>query len=154
MKLKGAMALALLAISAVAVTPAHAAATRAEYIAQADPICAQAYAEAQPLWARSAVDQAKGRYKKAARELLSSTAVTEGMVLNLAALQPPAEDVPLIDSWLKAQRDVNSLSRQQATALKHRKAKRAKNLGARVISAAEAARVVVANYGFAYCNQV
>ena len=116
-----------IAISFIGATPARAASTRAEYIEQADPICAQTLADVMAIQPSFNKAFYKHRYKLAARKLRSEITLYETMVVNLAALQPPPADSVLIDSWLNAQRDLNSLATRRAKVLAHRKLKRSQS---------------------------
>lgn len=96
----------------------------------------------------------KQRYKQAARKLRGEITLYETMVVNLAALQPPAADSVLIDSWLNAQRELNYLATRSASTLAHRKVKQFTKLQVQLLDGAQAARRMVASYGFASCSQV
>jgi hypothetical protein len=114
MKLTRAIALAPLAISVLAITPAHAASTRAEYIAQVDPICQSfvgrindartSYNRDYKRWAR---DLDHGSLKNWERQthrtfqsLRALVGIEAGLTDQIAAVPPPAEDAATVNAWL------------------------------------------------------
>src|SRR5262249_38119138 len=124
MKLKGTVALALLAFPAVAVTPADAASTRAEYIAQVDPICqsykgpeladAEVFRRNHKLWVRAAT---KGTVKEFARQthrlaqsLFAWDRLHSTMTEQIAAIPPVPADAAVIDTWLNDRRQSDAFA--------------------------------------------
>jgi hypothetical protein len=146
--LGGIMAAAVLA--AVTAAPATAAPTRAEYIAQADPIC-QSTDDAE----RRAIKGyrgllKKGRYKAAAHKLRAEFAAFSPGVEQIAALEAPAADVQLIATWVQMLRQQPPLGRRVAALVAHGQTsgKLFKRLGALNAST----QAVVAGFGFQVCQ--
>ena len=119
---------ALLVIWAV---PADAASTRAEYIAQVDPICesfvgthdaaVKAYNKDAKRWEHLA---GKGTLKawlkatrRASRSLTRLTQIEESLYEAFAAVPPPAADAVTIGTWLDDRRRSTALSASAAAAL-------------------------------------
>ena len=100
MKLKGAIALALLAVSAVAVTPANAASTREEYAAQADPYCKAETDDGVRLWKRFVRANAHSRFHSAGNALAAIGARITQTNSQLRPIPPPPGDETLIANWL------------------------------------------------------
>ena len=170
MKLKGALALALLVTSAVAVTPAHAASTRAEYIAQVDPICESfvgphdAAVKAYNTVAKRQEHLAgKGTLKawlKATRRQSHSlsrvTQIEESLYEAFAAVPPPAADAVLIGTWLDDRRRSTAFAASAAAALNRPVPKIGK-----VVKQIKRARVALAaadraieGFGFQVCGVI
>lgn len=152
MKLKGAIALALLAVSAVAVTPAHAASTRAEYIAQADPICLSANTAMKQAAKGLQQDKKTGRFKVAARKIRAQAAIFGLAVEQIAAVEAPTSDAQLIGIWVQMLRSEVPVAHRLAKdyAHGHILTKAYFRLG-RLITESEA---LVASFGFQYCQNM
>lgn len=131
MRLRGAVAVALLAIPVVAVTPAHAASTRAEYVAQVDPICQgfvgpmqdafRAWVRNEKLLGRVAakgtLKQFGAQTKRTARSLKRIAQIHAGLTNQIATVPPPAEDFGTVGSWLNHRRQEEALLRSAASIL-------------------------------------
>lgn len=132
-----------------------AAATREEYIAQADPIC-QATIEAQRNAAGPGPTTTRllkhGRLKAAGHRLERIFQAFAPGVEELAALEPPAQDAPLIATWIAMLRSQVPLGLKAANALIHKKfpAKLLARLGS--LNARTQDSVVA--YGFQVCNSL
>ena len=102
MKSKGAIALSLLVISAMAVTPAHATSTRAEYATQAEPICKSSNEDFQHLWKRflRLSKQYPFKIQAAANALERMGRNYTSFVGSLRLIAPPPGDEALISQWL------------------------------------------------------
>jgi hypothetical protein len=114
MKLRGAIALVLLAISTTAAAPANAASTRAEYVAQVDPICQSfvgpndkavgAYRKNEKSLVRVAkhgtVKQFLTQRVRVARSLKRLAATKADLTSQIATVPAPAEDSATVDAWL------------------------------------------------------
>jgi hypothetical protein len=121
MSMRGAMAI-VIALIALAVTahPAHAATTRAEYVAQVDPICqaglAQEDAAAKPVLKklkrinkhRRQAHTRKARVRLLRQELRTLASffdfvatVEQGVNAQIATIPPPIEDTSLVQVWLR-----------------------------------------------------
>ena len=163
-----AAAIALIAL-AIAAAPAHAASTRAEYVAQVDPICKagqdQVAIAAQPLLravkrARKhhALDSRKTqrRLSRLSRALLAQDAAIEHSVIDqIAAVPPVQEDVSLIQVWLRARTELADLESRLFVTRPGRGIKgftRLINgfftLAARQLEVED----LVRDFGFQYCN--
>ena len=167
MKLRGAIAVVLLAIPAVSVTSAHAASTRAEYIAQVDPICQgfvgpmgdafRAYFRNERLLGRVAIKGTSRQFgaqtKRTARSLRRIAQIHADLTNQIATVSPPAEDFGTVGTWLNHRRQEEAIVRSAASILvqfrplKHyfRKLKKADR-------ADGAAETTVSGFGFQVCE--
>jgi hypothetical protein len=168
MKLRGPIALALLAMSAVAVTPAHAASTRAEYIAQVDPICQsfvslendayRAYRKNSKRWFHLASSGTLKAWLNASRRtsksLLRFTQIDSRLNEQIAAVSPPAADAGTVGTWLNDRRQADAFSASAAAALNRpvvqvgKYFKRVKQANA----AAAASLRAIEGFGFQVCG--
>ena len=151
MKLRGAVAVALLAIPLVAIPHAEAAATRAEYVAQVDPLCR---ANLGP-WQKSVSADVKsfkkwvrlsnrGTFKAwvrqthtHARALKRHVRVHAGLTEQISAVPPPAEDAQLVASWLRYRDEYERLTQSAAKAFDAFKFKKSNKLVGRAIKASD-----------------
>ena len=118
-------------VIAVGAAPANGAATRAEYIAQVDPICesfvgthdaaVKAYNKDAKRWEHLA---GKGTLKawlkatrRASHSLTRLTQIEESLYEAFAAVPPPAADAVTIGTWLDDRRRSTALSASAAAAL-------------------------------------
>jgi len=153
MKLRGAVAIVLLAITFVTVPVAHATSTRADYIAQADPIClSTGLAEGNQLSGFS-MDLKKGRLKVAARKLRAASTIFGRGVDQLALLERPPADVSQLSTWIDSLRAQVPILNRFARSINHRQAKRVRRTGAQLLIAEEKTSALVDDYGFALCNR-
>jgi hypothetical protein len=146
--------------------PAHAAPTRAEYIAQVDPICQNfvvpersalaTYRHNYKLWLRAAV---KGTLKsflrqnrRLARSLFSFDRVHSALTEQVAAVTPPDADVALIATWLNARRQADALSDAAARALLRFKARKFFTLIGRADRVEANGTRALSGYGFQVCG--
>jgi hypothetical protein len=155
----GAVALAITAV------PAHAASTRAEYVAQVDPICQAseaAAAEARQAFRRNTkrlVRQGRARNakkvnrlsRKAARNLNRLVSIEADLTTQIAAVPPAPADSNIVSAWLQDRRDAEALSGAAARALKRHKFKKFGSKLGRAIRAGIVARRRVKDFGFQYC---
>jgi|SRR5262245_11031113 len=168
MKLRRAIALALLAVPAVAVTPANAASTRAEYITQVDPICApfvslendayRAYRRNSKRWFHLASSGTLKAWLNASRRTSKSlTRFSQiDMSLNeqIAAVPPPTADAGTIGTWLTDRRQADAFAASAAAALNRpvpqvgKYFKRVKQAN----GAAAASSRVIEGFGFQVCG--
>ena len=143
----------LLAMLFVGVPAAYAASTRADYIAQADPICLSTHlAEGNQLTGFS-TDLKKGRLKVAARKMRAAGTVFSGGVDQLASLERPPADVSQLSTWIDSLRAQVPIVNRFARAIHHRQAKRVRRTGAQLLIAEEKTSALVDDYGFALCNR-
>ena len=138
---------------AVWAAPADAASTRADYIAQADPIClATNQAEGHAL-SGAGTDINKGRFKVVARKLRRAGVFFSAGVDQLAALERPPADASLLGSWIDSLRAQVPIVNRFARALSHKQAKRISRTSSQLLIAEEKTGALVDDYGFALCNK-
>ena len=138
---------------AVGAASAEAASTRADYIAQADPIClATSQADAHAL-SGAVTDINKGRFKVAARKVRREGVFFSAGVDLLAALERPPADVLLLGSWIDSLRAQVPIVKRFARALSHKQAKRLRRTFAQFLIARDKTAALVDEYGFALCNK-
>ena len=132
--------------------PAGAASTRAEYIAQADPICLSANTAMKQAAKGLQQDKKTGRFKVAARKIRAQTAIFGPAVEQIAALEAPASDAQLIGTWVQMLRSEVPVAHRLANdyAHGHILTKSYFRLG-RLITESEA---LVASFGFQYCQNM
>jgi hypothetical protein len=166
MKLTGGIALATVGIALIVVPTAEAAATRAEYVAQVDPICksfesplATSFATYSADYKRLLRTAKKGRIKafvRAARATAAALNVLSGLHTNLAAqiqtVPPPTADAAVVFTWLNALRQEGSLATAAATALLHAKFKAFNSYLGQADAALAAGKNAIAGFGFATCG--
>lgn len=132
----GLIAATLIALAAITSTPAHAATTRAEYVAQVDPICqawikpgTKTYAGFRRanrklyLQTKRGVPQRKayGRYfPRIARLFAFRLKTYSATTAQIARVAPPPGDETLIGDWLEKRAESASLLRRSITAAHHR----------------------------------
>jgi hypothetical protein len=92
----------VLVLAAVAALPpvSHAAATRAEYVAQAEPICGLANDDIAQLNRRYRRLHKKGEYKAAGRMLTKTGTRLSASIDQVRAITPTPGDEQTVDSWL------------------------------------------------------
>jgi hypothetical protein len=141
------------ALCLIPASQALAQPTRADYIAQADPIClTTAQAEGRALTGVQ-TDLRKGRFKVAARKLRREAVVFSGGVDQLAALERPPADALLLGSWIDSLRAQVPIVNRLAQAISHRKAKRFRRSLAQLLIAYDKTFALVDDYGFALCDK-
>ncbi|HEX6586185.1 MAG TPA: hypothetical protein VF052_05490 [Solirubrobacterales bacterium] len=135
MKLRGVVVVVLLTIGVVTVPPAHAASTRAEYIAQVDPIC-QSFVGPQSNALSSFIKNTKrlgrvaqaavksGKFKALLRQIRRTAGALNGyaqihasMTDQIVAVPAPPSDAGTIGTWVNARRQAEGLARSAASAL-------------------------------------
>ncbi len=168
MKLRGALALALLAVPAVAATPANAATTRLEYIAQVDPICQSfegpvddawaAYARNDRRWARASkygTPKAIVRTaKQTARSLAGWAQTLTRLIDQIAPVPPPAEDAVTVSTWLDLRRQANANEVSAASALKRGNVPKYFRLLRPADAESDASERAISGFGFQVCGPV
>jgi hypothetical protein len=165
------MALAITLVTlAVAAASASAATTRAEWVAQVDPICqnglAQEAAVAQPIAAAVKYSKKHPRSRKADKRLLRATAaffrqaaaIDHAVDAQIATVPPAADDVSLVAVWLRARGELTDLEVRFFTSITHpgksfkafsRLFNQLFELSAREFEVAD----LVRDFGFQYCTQ-
>jgi hypothetical protein len=125
------IASSLLAIAVVAIAPAQAASTRAEYITQVDPMCRanlgpwqQTYAAEVRTFKKWARLTNKGTLKawvdqthEFARALERHVQVHNTLTDQISAVPPPPEDAQLVARWLMLRNEYERLTQSAAQAL-------------------------------------
>jgi hypothetical protein len=158
-----AAAIALLALG-ITDSSAHAASTRAEYVAQVDPICqsaqAQEAAASQPLL--RAIRRARHhkpnrrltrRLRRLSAGVASQKAAIEHAANNQIATIPPApDDVSLIQVWLRARNELIDLETGLEGGFRGKPGRVVANVF-RVIGLEQETSDLVSDFGFRYCNQ-
>jgi hypothetical protein len=164
-------ALAVLAVTvafAVFAAPASAATTRAEYVAQVDPICqagiAQETAVARPLTkklhrlkkharSREARRRADKRATRALARFYDFVAVVEqGVTAQIATTPPPTEDTSLIQVWLRVRGEEVVVTQRLFRSFAKGDFFGAFDLLFEVVAKSEEASDLVRDFGFHYCS--
>jgi hypothetical protein len=143
------LAIALLAL--VCVPVALAAPTRAEYVAQLEPIC-QANTQANSRILKGARHRVKtDQLAKASKQFTRATAAFATTVDQMAAVEQPSSDLATLSDWFGRLRREVTLLRGNTTQLKHGNADRAQRLAVRLNQNSRSANDVVVGFGFNYC---
>jgi hypothetical protein len=155
---------------AIAATSASAATTRAEFVAQVDPICqngqAQEAVALQPV-KRATKRASKHRDSRKLRRRLSRAfglyyeqraAIERAVNAQIAAVPPAPDDVSLVQVWLRARGELLDLESQVLTGgVKPRKGLKGVgqivNLFFQLIGRQQEVADLVRDFGFQYCNQ-
>jgi hypothetical protein len=154
-------------VAAIAAAPASAATTRAEWVAQVEPICqaaqkptSKAYSsffkgldklglvgddpEVSKRDARIS-DRLLGTFYVRASDIYSRTTA------QLTAVAPGPGDESAVAEWIAGRNQTSLLGAQAGRAAKHRKLKRAFHLADRAVTAGERAPGPVAGFGLHFC---
>jgi hypothetical protein len=151
---------------AVWAAPAGAASTRAEYIAQVDPICesykgpelndAKAFHRNYKLWGRTAT---RGTLKAFARQthrlaqsLLAWDRLHSSMTEQIAAIPAVPADAPVIDTWLSDRRQSDAAADAAASALNNFRIGSFFRLTRRADRLERAGIQAIADFGFQVCG--
>ncbi len=130
---------------------AGAAATRAEYVAQADPVCAVATKEIDAAGKGALSNLKKLKFKAAAREYLAAARAFDESIASLRLIAPPAADAALIDRWLRKQSETAAVIRRAAKLARQKRVRELSRAGERSVKLAEESARVVAGFGFQAC---
>ena len=146
-------------LMAVWAVPADAASSRAEYVAQAEAVCAAPTPQVLKILKqegtvnKQARDLTPSQYAVRMGPLLGKLAAIEGRILSQLGTIPPAPgDEPIIAQWLQGSRDGRALLLRAVRAGKHG------NFGQMVarlkqsISVTTQAEQPVADFGFQSCR--
>lgn len=152
---------------AITAPGAQATATRAEYVAQVDPICQAAIGpQAKALNAFSKAFEhfkqrvksgriTKGTFTKLLRQTAGFLSRFKGIGANVTtqieAVPPPPRDEGTVTLWLLNRRAAEELVDSAVSALKHYRLKAYFRLIARAEATEAGARVLVSSFGFRYC---
>jgi hypothetical protein len=111
--------------------PADAASTRAEYVAQVDPIC-QSFVGSNDAAVRAWIKNEKrlgsvarngtlkqfgAQTKRVARSLKRIAGIAASLTNQIATVPPPPEDFPTVGTWLNYRRQEEALLRSAASIL-------------------------------------
>jgi hypothetical protein len=149
-----ASAITLIAL-AIPPSPSQAATTRAEYIAQVDPICAATLTREKQTLGGVGGDLRHGRTKQAARKFARTNKVFGNAVDQVATVSPPPADAALIGQWIamlraqlpRAQHVVKVLRQDAPSGVINRALKRLYGLSGRT-------QALVRDYGFTSCQKL
>jgi hypothetical protein len=125
--------------------------TRADYIAQAEPIC-QANTNANRHILRGAKAKAKhGRLHAAGQQFSRAAIAFAATVDQIAAISQPVEDSTILGQWIGYLRLESSYLGMVATALQHGQGGKAEGFAVRLNRNANLANQVITGYGFSAC---
>ena len=143
--------LALLFLLAVLPTAAHAAATRAEYVAQAEPICGMSNDKIERLNTRFRALRDKGEFGRAGKVLRRTGTTLSAAIVQVRAIPPPPGDGQTISSWLDSVQRIANNHLKMGAAEAHEKFKRVKRLQTANARIASEAHALVADWNFHAC---
>jgi hypothetical protein len=157
-----------LVVAAVAAAPAHGAASRAEYVAQADSICATATVPARAAFVKFTKlaknkpggaqalthpkvvsHQVRG---PASRLYRSLAGIYSGVNAQLATLVPVPEDVDRVNGWLALRGTVAADLQASAQALKNNRLHVFDHLLAKGRADTTLANNAIRDFGFTFCT--
>jgi hypothetical protein len=149
------IALAIALIPLAIATTAHAASSRAEYIAQVDPICSNTLDREAKTFHLVGSDLEHGRFKTAAKKFARTNRVFSAGVEQVAAVGAPAADAVLIGQWVAMLRAQLPLAARVTRLLKKdaRPGRVAKAVN-RLFKFSDRTQALVADYGFTQCQQL
>jgi hypothetical protein len=166
MKLMGGVAVAVLA-AAVAAVPAQAASTRAEYVAQVDPICQSSIAPAKKAgkkYVRSVKKLArqvrggsdpkkalKGVFKRAAGLLGQINKIVANETAQISEVPPPPADQGAVSLWLQNRTAYKQFTDAAIRALRHFKLRAFARNAAQASAALEEGHFFISGFGFNHC---
>jgi hypothetical protein len=143
----------LLVLIALAALPAtsHAATTRADYVAQADPYCAAANRDIHRLNKRFFALHKQGRYRAAGRFLGKTGKRLSSSIDQVRAVPPPPGDEQTVASWLGLIGEVASDNRKMGKAEAREQFNKVVKLLRRNVGLHNQAHALVADWGFSSC---
>jgi hypothetical protein len=148
--LRSVLVAACLALAAPATS--MGADTRAEYIAQVDPICKRADKRIFPLAKQAFGAWDRGELGKAGRGFSRVARVFGASIAKVAAVPPPVADQALIGDWLDLERRDVALTAGIGAALRQGKEGKARKLVKKSIAIEKPIDRLVGDYGFKECN--
>jgi hypothetical protein len=161
------VALTTTMIALATTSTAHAAATRAEYVAQVEPICQTAYFAEKAAYKifqrriKKAAQQIRrhGRPRKDARSTLFSfygrmRQVSRTMDAAIQPIPPAPGDEAAVQAWLAGRERSITLNARALRALRRAKSRRFLTLFFKGIDTEGAAVSSVQDFGFSYCTRV
>jgi hypothetical protein len=158
------LALAIAVIALVITAPsAYGASTRAEYVAQLEPICKAAQAPTFKAYSRlgKSIPIAGEKITKAiARRTHLALAKFYAQISNIygrtsariGAVPPPPGDGETVAAWLGGRDQARILGLQASRVARHGKLKSAVRIGVRATAVSDTAAGLVSDYGFAWCT--
>jgi hypothetical protein len=159
-----ATAIALTAFATMATT-AYGASTRADYIAQVDPICQTASKPARKVGKRFLKDlkrigrvqnpskkQTKAFVNELARVLIRLSSIEANVTAQIATVQPAAGDESTVAAWLQGRAQYSQLTAQGARAFRHHKFHAAATLLDQANTALAQEQRLIADFGFQHCT--
>lgn len=148
-----AIALAVAAITtALAVGVALAETTRADYVAQAEPICKANTDQNRRILKGARARAKKGKTKAAARQFSRASAAFGSAVAQLRAVPQPPDDTAILTSWLGYLDKETLYLGKIAKDLRKKQINRAQSDGLQLRRNADIANDTVINFGFTYCR--
>jgi hypothetical protein len=153
---------------AVWAAPAEAVSTRAEYIAQVDPICQSfegpvddgwaAYVRNFKRWVRTVKHGTPKAIvrgaQRTARSLAQWAQTLNRLFDQIAAVPPPPEDAATVSAWINHRRQANAYNLANASAFKSLKIRKVNRLVGLATAEAEASERAIAGFGFQVCGRV
>jgi hypothetical protein len=152
---------------AITASPAAAASTRAEYVAQVEPLCQSAQKPTFKAYFRFAkafrklglngedIDVSKQtarRVNRLAGAFYTRISNIYGRTTSqIAGVAPAPGDEAAVASWLEGRNQAAALGLQAGRAAKHQKSRGATRLVFRAVSASEQAAGSVSTFGLKYC---
>ena len=130
----------------------NAAATRAEFIAQVDPICKRADAEILPLTKASARAIRHENLRLAARKLSTANKMFRVSLQEIAAVPPPPSDEVLINRWEGLEYRDTVHTEHLVAALKNENLKKARAISKKSAQLEKRIDRLIGDYGFNECN--
>jgi hypothetical protein len=146
--------LAICLITGVTAGTAMAQPTREQYIAQADPVCAQSIQVQLNALGGVVTDIKHRRFKKAAKKFRRTAGLLSSGIDQVAAIEPPPEDVALISAWITALRREVPIIKRFASALRKGNLGKLAKSNRQLQRAASAAPGLVQGYGFQACDSL
>jgi hypothetical protein len=143
--------LAILVVLLALPASSHAAATRAEYVAQADPICAAANADIAKLNKKFFRLHKKGRYGAAGVALGKTGPRLSASIAQVRAITPPPGDEATVTSWLGFVDGVAADNRKMGRAEAKQRFGKVVKLIKRNGRLQDRAHALVADWGFQNC---
>jgi hypothetical protein len=141
---------AVLCLSVVAV--ARADTTRADYVAQVEPIC-KANTDANERILKGARARAKnGKTKAAAKQFSRAAVAFADTVTQLRAVPQPPDDASILTSWLGYLDKETTYLGRIATDLRKNQLNRAQSDALQLKRNADIANDTVVSFGFTYCR--
>jgi hypothetical protein len=136
-------------------SPASAATTRAEYVAQVDPICQAGLAQEEAA-SRPVAKKLKRLHKQArkARFYDFVVIVEQGVNAQIATIPPPIEDSSLIQVWLRARGEEVIVIQRMFRALAKGDFFAAFDLLLEIEAKSTAASDLVRDFGFQHCSSL